>query len=69
MIRRKMISINASSEAISRNTFAIEFRIYQKKKKKRVWRNLASGEKALFLHFPSNTGISSLSTFIAGSFH
>ena len=29
-----MISINASGEAISRNTFAIEFRIYQKKKKK-----------------------------------
>ena len=35
MIRRKLISINASSEAISRNTFAIEFRIYPKKKKKK----------------------------------
>ena len=67
MIRLKLISINASSEAISRNTFAIEFRIYQKKKKKkRVRRNLAFGEKALVLHFPSNTGFSRLSTFSAG---
>ena len=65
MIRRKLISINASSEAISRNTFAIEFRIYPKKKK-RVRRNLAFGEKALVLHFPSNTGFSRLSTFSAG---
>ena len=66
MITRKLISINASSEAISRNTFAIEFRIYPKKKKKRVRRNLAFGEKALVLHFPSNTGFSRLSTFSAG---
>ena len=39
MIRRKLISINASSEAISRNTFAIEFRIYPKKKKKKERRH------------------------------
>ena len=31
MIRQKMISINVSVEVILRNTFALEFRIYQKK--------------------------------------
>ena len=31
MIIRKRISINVSGEAILRNTFALEFRIYQKK--------------------------------------
>ena len=35
MIRRKLISINASSEAISRNTFDIYLIIYPKKKKKK----------------------------------
>ena len=30
MISRKMIMINVSSEAILRNTFALEFGIYQK---------------------------------------
>ena len=31
MIRRKMIIINVSSGAMLRNTFALEFRIYQNK--------------------------------------
>ena len=31
MVRQKMISINVSSKAILRTTFALEFRIYQKK--------------------------------------
>ena len=61
MIRRSMISINVSSEAILRNTLALEFRIY----KKGVWRNLAFGEKAIFLHLASNTGISRLLSFHA----
>ena len=59
--RKKKININASSEAILRNTFTFELRIYEKK----VRRNLAFGEKALFLHFASNTGISRLSTLSA----
>ena len=33
--------------------------------KKRLSRNLAFGEKALFMHLASNTGISRLSTFSA----
>ena len=45
MIRLKMISINASSEAILRN-FALRFRIY----KKIVWRNLTFAEKEMFLY-------------------
>ena len=62
MIKKiKKININASSEAILRNTFTLESRIYQTK----VRRNLAFGEKALFLHFASNTGISRLSTLSA----
>ena len=59
MIRGSMISINVSSEAILRNTFALEFRIY----KKGVWRNLPFEEKAVFLHLASNAGISRLLTF------
>ena len=59
MIRGSMISINVSSEAILRNTFALELRIY----KKGVWRNLAFEGKAVFLHLASNTGISRLLTF------
>ena len=59
MISQKMIMINVSSEAILRNTFALEFGIYQK-----VWRNLAFGlEKAVILHLASNTRISRLLTF------
>ena len=47
MIGRKMIDINVSSEAILRKKFALEFRIYPKK---RVWRNITFGEKAIFWH-------------------
>ena len=61
MIRRKTINIYVSSEAILRNTFALEFRIYQI----RVWRNLAFGEKAIFLDLACNTGISKLLNFSA----
>ena len=42
--KKKKININASSEAILRNTFTLESRIYQTK----VRRNLAFGEKAYF---------------------
>ena len=62
MIRQKMISINVSVEVILRNTFALEYRIYQKK---RVWRNLTFGEKAVFLHLASSTRIIILLTFSA----
>ena len=60
MIRRKITSLNFSSEGMLRNTFVLEFRIYQT----RVWRNLAF-EKAVFLHFASDMRISRSLTFSA----
>ena len=60
MIRRKMTSLNFSSEGILRNTFVLEFRTYQT----RVWRNLVF-EKAVFLHFASDMRISRSLTFSA----
>ena len=59
MIRRKMISINVSGEAILRNTYGLEFRIYQKK---RVQKNLTFGQKVAFLHLASNAKITRLLT-------
>ena len=54
MVRQKMVSINVSSKAILRTTFALEFRIYQKKSlEKPSFRR----KKAIFLHLASNTRI------------
>ena len=54
MARQKIVSINVSSKAILRTTFALEFRIYQKKSlEKPSFRR----KKAIFLHLASNTRI------------